>query len=198
MISRFLAEYLIDAEIIREDDKAIIQYGIYGLISTTINMATILTIGVCCNCILESVLFAVAFYFLRIHAGGYHARTPLQCYFCSVMIAFLNFGIIYKLALGFGILTLIFIVASIIIFLTAPIDSINKPMDALERNVYRKKTRVIISALVVLYFAFFFLKTYLVCWSISMACVNVSALLVLGGVGKSIVEKHKKEKIYEN
>ena len=105
---------------------------------------------------------------------------PLQCYFCSVMIAFLNFGIIYKLALEFGILTLIFIVASIIIFLTAPIDSINKPMDALERNVYRKKTRVIISALVVLYFSFFFLKTYPVCWSISMACVNVSILLVLG------------------
>ncbi len=104
MISRFLTEYLIDAEIIGEDDKAIIQYGIYGLIFTVVNMATILAIGVCCSCVLESTFFAVTFYFLRIHAGGYHAKTPLQCYFCSVIIAFLNFGIIYKLALEFGVL----------------------------------------------------------------------------------------------
>lgn len=78
MISKYLTEYMIDANIISEDDKSIIQYGIYGLISTFFNIATILVIGAYYQCIVESMLFTIVFYFLRIYAGGYHAKTNGQ------------------------------------------------------------------------------------------------------------------------
>lgn len=91
MLSKFLTEYLIDAKIIGEDDKTIIQYGIYGLISTVLNIATILVIGAWCNCILESILFTITFYFLRIYAGGYHAKTPGKCYFFFSIDSFFQF-----------------------------------------------------------------------------------------------------------
>lgn len=182
MISKFLTEYLIDAKIIGEDDKTIIQYGIYGLISTVLNIATILVIGAWCNCILESILFTITFYFLRIYSGGYHAKTPGKCYFFSVLIAFFNFGMISKLPLKFSTLTLIFMAASVIIFITAPIDSTNKRLDEIEKEVYRKKSRVIICISIILYFIFFFLKIYPVCWAIGMACANSSILLILGAM----------------
>lgn len=182
MISKFLTECLIDAKLIREDDAAIIQYGIYGLISTAFNIATILVIGACCNCIVESILFTVIFYFLRIYAGGYHTATPGKCYFFSVLIAFFNFGIIHKLSLGFITLTLILIPASIIIFFMAPIDSNNKPLEQLEKEIYRKKTRRIIAISIFLYFIFFFLKYHPICWSISIVCADVSILLTIGAM----------------
>ncbi len=182
MISKFLTEYLIDAKIIGEDDKAIIQYGIYGLISTIFNIATILVIGACCNCILESILFTITFYFLRIYAGGYHAKTPGRCYFFSILISLFNFGIIHKLFWNFNTLTSIFIIASVIIFITAPIGSTNKPLDEIEFEVYRKKSRVIICISIILYFIFFFLKIYPVCWAIGMAYMNSCILLTLGAM----------------
>lgn len=98
MITEFLTQNLIDAEIIKDDNKEIVHYGIYGLLSTLFNFATILFIGVCCNCVLESILFTIAFYFLRIYAGGYHADTPKKCYFFSVGISIFNFLILRNLS----------------------------------------------------------------------------------------------------
>lgn len=186
MISKYLTEYMIDANIINEDDKSIIQYGIYGLISTFFNIATILVIGAYYQCIVESMLFTIVFYFLRIYAGGYHAKTSGRCYLFSVLITFFNFGIIHRLRLEFITLTLIFMAASVIIFLTSPMDSTNKPLDTIEKEVYRKKSRITIFISIILYFIFFFLKIYPVCWAISIAYANVGILLTLSAMKKQL------------
>lgn len=38
----------------------------------------------------------------------------------------------------------VMLIASTIIFILAPVDSVNKPLDNLERIVYRKKSRVVL------------------------------------------------------
>lgn len=117
--------------------------------------------------------------------------------FFSVLIAFFNFGIISKLPLKFSTLTLIFMAASVIIFITAPIGSTNKRLDEIEKEVYRKKSRVIICISIILYFIFFFLKAYIMCWSISMSYANVSILLTFGAMKNQLLAKHKNEEFYE-
>lgn len=189
MLTQFVMKILIDNNIIKETEYEIIHYGLSGIFSTFCGFITTFLIGFFFNCLLESIYFTIIFFFLRIYAGGYHAEPPTKCYFISVGISFFNFAIVEKISWNPFFLTVLLIISSIIIFIMAPVDNINKSLNLVEKKIYQEKSRIIVSILMVLYIIFFFFENSQLCWCISIACTNSCALLIIGYIKNLLIKK---------
>lgn len=101
-------------------------------------MSSALIIGLIFDMFLESIIFMAAYIPLRSFAGGYHAKTPVRCYFASLILIFavLLFCkyVPFNLLLYGGML----LVSSVAIAFLCPVQDNNKPLDGVEQRRYKK------------------------------------------------------------
>ena len=87
-LSDTIARSFVARGTISEERFSICRYGIKQLFSVCLNLLTTLCIGMVFGLVWESVLFTAAYIPLRSFAGGFHAKTPVRCYWYSAaMIA---------------------------------------------------------------------------------------------------------------
>ena len=137
-------EFLIRKGIIDESERDLYRFGINGLYLFLANIATAVIIGAVLGMLQESLLFSAAYIPLRSYAGGYHAKTQARCYGLSVllisgvllMLKYVSFSVIAEL--------IILAVSAAVIFVKAPVESVNKPLNVKEWRVFRLKARVIL------------------------------------------------------
>jgi accessory gene regulator B len=175
-----LADQLIDNNTITYEDKELYTYGLQQGLVILLNVLTTIMIGFIFRMVWQSIAFMVAYIPLRSYAGGYHARTQTRCYLLSVMlnsvvllaIRFIPWTNYIIIGIGF--------VAGVIIYLLAPVEDSNKPLDKVEVTVYKKLTKIILSAeLVILMITTIFnFKQLASCLTISLFLL--SGMLVLG------------------
>lgn len=143
-LSHKIGDNLVRSNVIKEEDAEIYIYGINQIFVSVLNVSSALIIGLILGMLLESVIFLAAYIPLRSFAGGYHAKTPVRCYFTSV---FLIFAVLlfckyipFNLLLHGGIL----IINSAICAFLCPVQDNNKPLDAVECKRYKKIAIVIL------------------------------------------------------
>lgn len=185
MITEYIINNLKQNGVLESKDEAIIHFGLNGLLSTIFSFISIILIGLYCDCLMESIIFTISFFFLRIYAGGYHADTPIKCYGTSLAISITVFYIIHRLNLGTMILTFIFILSSITVLILSPLDTPNKPLDQEEYKFYKKKTYKIVGIYIILFILTLLIKQYSISWSICMTTFIV-ALLQITSITKTI------------
>ncbi len=128
----------------------------------------------------QSIVLMATYLPLRSYAGGYHAKTQVQCYVSSVVltssillaikfIPWTNF-----ICLGVAIFT------GVIIFVFAPMEDHNKPLDQREIVVYRRWTRIIVTGelFVMLLMIELGLNQIIHCMSVSL--LAMSGMLLIG------------------
>jgi accessory gene regulator B len=89
----------------------------------------------------ESIIFYVAYFILRVYAGGYHADSPLTCFFLSIILL-IPFLLAIKYQYMWNVPWVFFallIGAIVILVLIAPVGTKNKMLDDLEKVVYRRR-----------------------------------------------------------
>ncbi|MBQ8800074.1 MAG: accessory gene regulator B family protein [Lachnospiraceae bacterium] len=129
---------------ISREDKEIYVYGMQQGMIALLNLGTTILLGMVFGKLLECIVFMVAYMPLRSFAGGYHAKTAIRCYiFSIVMMSAVLWVMRYVMYSGLvcGCLTAIF--GSMIWFLV-PVEDRNKPLDDVEKVVYRKRARGIL------------------------------------------------------
>lgn len=145
-LSERITGWLLDNETIPREDKEIYRYGVQQGLITLLNLGTTVIIGLVFGLLWESMLFTMAYIPLRSYAGGYHAKTAVRCYFFSIvmMIAVLwVMGHVIYSGLICGCLTAI---SGSVIWFLVPVEDRNKPLDDLEKVVYRRRARRIVAA----------------------------------------------------
>lgn len=174
----------------KSEDRAIYQYGIQQGLSIMLNLSTTLLLGIVTGMIWESIIFLVAYMFLRRYAGGFHAKTPACCYiYSSVMVLLALLGIKYMC--DYILLSIcMFIVGSLIIFLFSPIEDKNKPLDAAKQLVYQKRIRFYLIVEVVLDIAMMCLGFKVLYEPISISLFCLGILVALGKVKNVIRNKN--------
>lgn len=140
---------LLNNRIIEKQDEEIYKYGLELLISTVINLALVLFIGIIYGRFIQTILFLLEYCFVRRYAGGYHASTHGRCIATFSILYFLMLFITRVFHIN-DINIFIFlagIVSNIIVFRLSPVEDENKPMEAYEvkRNSNISKWLVIIS-----------------------------------------------------
>lgn len=135
---------LSDRQIISKEDKELYKYGFNIGLTVLINLLSSVIVGAFFGMIFESIIFLIGYIPLRSYGGGYHARTPLRCYFISIfiMILILVFFSYVSLASLYVMLLLIGMTVCIIL---VPVEDENKPLDADEIRIYRKRSYIVLA-----------------------------------------------------
>lgn len=188
--SKRIAEALCKNGVVSKEDEPLYEFGLHEVEITFLNVITDLILGIILGIPFQCVLFLVIYIPIRRYAGGYHAKTELRCYAIStvlVLIALCTIRIVSDY-IEHIVLFPIFLLSSLIIFLLAPVDSANKPIDAVEHLVFRQYSRWILVihwgiAVVAEIISFGQMNTVIVC-----ADTLLAVMLILG-VGKNHIEK---------
>lgn len=138
MVNTFLENQVID-----EENTEAYKYGMELLVSQVISIGVVLILGILLGRVWETLLFLIFFIAIRVYAGGYHASCYRNCIlgFSISYIGILFLGEwIRKEQLEYFVIVCL-VLADIIIYILAPIEDRNKPLDSKEYIEYRKKAR---------------------------------------------------------
>lgn len=113
---------------------------------SVLDVSSALIIGWIFGVVLKIAVFMAAYIPLRSFAGNYHAKTPLRCYFFSVIMLFVvSIGMKYILVaelVYYAILT----ASVLIVILLSPVEDKNKPLNETEHRFYKRRTILITAA----------------------------------------------------
>lgn len=138
--------------IINEDELPVYQYGMQVLIGNIAGMLTVLIVGILISRLVESIIFITIYATLRIYTGGYHARTPLVCnivflgtYLVTVMLE--------ALKVNNSVVWIMYLLSCLIILRFSPIENVNKELDEKDKEIYRNKSLIISTLLLMILLA---------------------------------------------
>ncbi len=172
-----------------EEEKEIVIYGLTMAIEYFFNIISTVVLALLFGMIVETIIFTIAFFFLRSYSGGIHARNSLECYFFSTLmlatvLSLLKFGV-WNVVFD----ELVFFSGILIILLIAPLGDKNKPLDEVEKKHYRKKVCQILVFFVLIYAGSSILAIYIITTNVTLAILVVSVSLILGKIKNSLTER---------
>lgn len=143
-ISEYLTQQLENENVISSDKRELYRYGLQNGMILTLNFVTSILIGVIFGKVVDSIFLLAAYMPLRSYAGGHHSSSSEKCYIVSSFIM-----IIWMCLLKFQILptsccVIMLIVGLSVCFILAPVEDKNKPLDADEIRIYRKRSLAIL------------------------------------------------------
>lgn len=129
----------IDSGIITEDKRAIFEFGLKEAIFMLINLLTVVAIGVLTGEFFCLVVFSVSYMLLHPFSGGYHVDSRKICYVISIIIIVVVSFISKYVNLNNGVHLFFMLISTSIIMILAPIEDYHKPLDEVEKKIYRQK-----------------------------------------------------------
>ena len=164
-------------EVITEEELELYAYAVQVCITTVSPLIMILCISGLLGHIPEGILLVLPFLTVRKYSGGYHAKTALRCFICSIILCVtyllaaisLSNGLAIRLVLGLACITLM---------LLSPVDSVNRKLSDTECLRFRRKSRGITIFYLMIYTVLTVMHyhTYAVCIAL---CIILAASLQL-------------------
>lgn len=185
-IAERITEELEDNQIIKSEDRELYAYGLNQGITIILNMITTLCIGLLFGCIVELLVFMVAYIPLRSFAGGYHSKTPLRCYLSSIVMLIIVSVAIQYVTLKIWVYYIIVAVSVMIIAVLAPVEDRNKPLDDIEMKVYKRRTIVCLSLEIILFVLSILFKWDAAWIILSYELTLMSIILMIGSLKNKI------------
>lgn len=199
MISRLsskITDLLIKKAIIGSESKELYDYGFFILLSQILYIIVSIIFGIIFNVLLQSVVFYIAFQFIRKYAGGYHASTEGRCEIMSTL-SILACIVIIWLSKSYDFTLLLFcisLVAVLIIAVLCPLDTPEKPLSEKEFKYFRKISWIIlfvITGTIVISYFFRFTVLFAPC---CMSLILESILIIAGKIKQVLNIKKMKSK----
>jgi Membrane protein putatively involved in post-translational modification of the autoinducing quorum-sensing peptide len=178
-----LVDVMYESGLITQDDIEIYRFGIETALFKLIHYITLLLVGLFFGMVLQAIIFTLSFSIIREYAGGYHAKSRFRCYSISVFMI-TSVLLISKLCptqIMFWISISTCIPSFMTIFFLAPVENINKPLDNLEIEHYKKLTRIIllVEEMIALAFLFVNIQIFTI---VNISLIYVSILLLFGKI----------------
>lgn len=190
-LSAYLTEKMLSNGTISKEDKKLYIYGLFMLISHLVFFIIAVIFGLILGCVLESIVFYVAFQFIRRYAGGYHAATETRCEILSTL-SILACIVVIKLSKTYDIQTALLIISAlsaVCIFVFCPLDTPEKPLTDKEFIYFRKVSWLILLAIVVAIIVSYIFKFKIFTVPCCLSLVLESILLTAGKI-KRISQKN--------
>lgn len=177
-----MGAYLLKQGIIESGQEEVCIYGFQRICIDGINIMSICLIGILVGEPVGAFCFFVAFRSLRSYAGGYHSSTQWGCYVLTILIFIIALSTIKYFTISISVALILWALSGMAIFLWAPVEAENKPLDQMEIKVYGRKVKLIWCAETVC-----FLVSLIGLWkpvyeSILLASICTSFSLVVGKV----------------
>lgn len=191
-LSSKISDLLIRKSVIDSEDQELYVYGFFILLSQILYFIIAVIFGIIFNVLLQSVVFYIAFQFIRKYAGGYHASTEGRCEIMSAL-SILACIVMIWLSRSYDFSLLLFcisLVAVLVIAVLCPLDTPEKPLSNKELKYFRK-----ISWLILFIIAALIVVSYIFGWSyiFSPCCMSLilESILIVAGKIKQILNIKK-------
>lgn len=179
-LSDILAVTICKKGIFPQEETEIYSYGFELLISGIISFIIILVCGIVFGILSESILFYIIFVGVRPFSGGYHAETHFKCKvtFLSMYAMIMSFSSILTINYNPSYHFLLILICMLSMYLYAPVEHPNKPLEETERQRNRKLSLILSSivSLVSIAVALYSLKHGVI---IILALFSVSILMFI-------------------
>lgn len=187
-LSAYLTGKLLSNGTIGDEDKELYIYGLFMLLSQLMFFIIACIFGLVLNCIFESIIFYIAFQFMRKFAGGYHAATETRCEILSTLsilacITVIRMSKVYDFQ---TVLLIISAISAVCIFVFCPLDTPEKPLSDKEFRYFRKVSWLILSVIVATVIVSYVFKFQMVLMPCCLSLILESILLIAGKVKKII------------
>ncbi|MBP3841638.1 MAG: accessory gene regulator B family protein [Bacilli bacterium] len=133
-----------------KDEIEEIRYGLEGLYLTFTKLVIILTISIILHITKDLIILLVLFNILRFTGFGFHARTSLECLFCSIILFIGLPYVILTFHISKYILFILGFISFIILSIFAPADTVKRPLPNKKKRKIRKVSTMIISLIYIL------------------------------------------------
>lgn len=194
-LSTRLTERLLSNGTISDEDKDLYIYGLFMLFSHLMFFIIACIFGLILGCIFESIIFYIAFQFIRRYAGGYHASTETRCEIFS-SLSILACIVVIKLLKTYDfqtVLLLITILSAVCIFIFCPLDTPEKPLSDKEFKYFRKVSWLILLVIVTVIIVSYFLKLNILITPCCMSLILESILLTSEKIKRVYQKKSAKK-----
>jgi len=181
-LSIYLTNKLLNGETIDEDDYEIYIYGWSMLLSTAASVIAVLILALIFGQFIGTLLFMICFLSLRAYAGGYHANSYLGCFLTMIGIYLAALLIQLKTPQVYLtiIITFLLLISTVVIFIRAPQDHPNRPIEGEERVIFTRRSRFIIVSQVIIICGLLYLNYFLqYLWWATIGIVFASLSLLL-------------------
>lgn len=185
-LSALLTDKLLAKGSITEDERELYIYGFFMLLSYIMYFVLACIFGILFKCFIESIIFYIAFQFIRRYAGGYHAATETRCEILSTLSIIASIGII-KLSKIYDfktILLIITLISVVIIFILCPLDTPEKPLTEKEFKYFRKISWIILLVISIAIIVSYFFKFDLLFAPCCISLILESILIIAGKIKK--------------
>lgn len=142
-----------------DNETEIYAYSIEVLISLFINLIILFFMAFILKKTVELIIFIVFFSVLRSFAGGYHAKTHIECISLSLSLFILSaLSSTYLIEYGKIILITGILFSITMVFVFAPSESENKPLGKKEYKKYKIISRIMVIVLSLIAIDLYFIK----------------------------------------
>ena len=190
--SKHIAKKLVEKNTISSENKPIYQYGIQQGFTIVLNILTTFVIGLIFQMFIESFLFLAVYIPLRSFAGGVHAKTSNRCYVYSINMIIAALLVIKFFPFGIFICNCLSLISGVIIFLLAPVETANKKLDELEKQVFKKRARIILIIELLIQFLMALMSWDNIMMCFSLAFVSLSLVMLAGIIKNKYNDKQNK------
>lgn len=181
-ISKIVIIGLVNKKIVECDKWEIYFYGINLLLTGCIDFISMMLIGILFNEVIECLVFILMFIPLRQYTGGCHASTPIKCYISTLLMITIVLSVIGNVNFSFSVLSGLFILSGVIIWILSPVAAKNKPLDDMEKRIYKKKAVSIWGIELIAAIICIIIRTENLSECIMMAHAVIAVALVVGKV----------------
>lgn len=188
-LSRKIVNDLTQSDIVKAEDAEIYIYGINQILMYAINISSALIIGLIFGKLFEAAVFIAAYCSLRSFAGGYHAKTPLKCYFFSIIMLIIVLVGIKYLYLAELVYYAVLLAAALVVIVLSPVEDRNKPLDEIEHRVYKKRAIFIATAEILIGLAFKLVGLNNLFVAVVYSFLALSVMLIAGKIKNSAFTK---------
>ena len=152
-----------------EEEKSVLNYGLFIIIHTFIAMVITLLVGLITGMLIEITLISITSAMFKRYTGGVHASTPEICLVISVVLSLILSILCRLMIINIDINSIVLIGIIVIsfayymIYYKCPIPSKNKPLkNENNRKRLKKKAFILLNTynvlLMILYISYYMLK----------------------------------------
>lgn len=186
-ISSIITDFLLQKNVIREEEKEIYHYGYEMLIYSIEQIILFLSVGVIMKQIILTIIFLIVFISVRQYTGGYHAATRIGCTFATLLSYFAVLiapKVLSYMEYSHVVFIICFVFCSVIFYFYVPVSHPDKPLTEGQKRENRKRNTVLFMVYMVISLLTYH-KIRVVCCTI-LSTMTVIAVLI-------IIQKKKEE-----
>lgn len=172
-ISSYIVKQLILYHAISEEQSALYLYCANAVLEYAANLLSCLLTGILFFRLSWTILFLVCIIPLRSYAGGWHARTGLQCYLLSMAVYIITMLLCSRLIdwISLPYQMILFLISSAAVVLLSPVETPQKPLTPSKRKKFRICTLWIVMLILLQMILFSYFQQY--------PCLAVCGIILL-------------------